>query len=1030
MSDIRASSKGRGSQWHKWDLQVHTPFSYLNNQFGTDFIAYAAALFEKAYHNKVSVIGVTDYFTIEGFRKLKRLQNDPTPLADICAEEYIVYGCELLLLPNVELRLDQLIEGRRINLHVIFSEEVCEDDIEDRFLNQLKFDVETGPESPTERWPLKKKMLAQYGELLQSQHETFSKEDALKIGMQQASVALSDVQSALQQSPSIFSGRYLIAVPPDEDLSRLSWHGQAHSTRKRLLQASHLLFSSNENTRRWAIGEKSPSKEQFREEFRDLKLCIPTSDSHKTEDLFQFPLGRDAWLCCELTFSGLRQCVNEPSARSYVGTTPPKLQDLASNPSRYIDQIAIRPKSSTENAGWFDVELPVNPGLVAIIGNKGSGKSALLDCAALAGNSHAEEEFSFLNRDRFCKRPQNLASKFETEVTWASGEVISIGLDEKTDHSKPRKVEYLPQSYIENICTEISDEGPVRFSRELEQVVFRHLPEDKRQKANNFRELVSESVRPFRDRAEQARSELKVVNEKIVDLEDRLSSEWIARLKYLENQRLEELREAWQGKPRLSVKSRAAINATDKQVEEHAARLRKRARDLDARLKRVRRIEKAWRQYSESAIRLSRVGENVKAHIENTIQKYCEDFYSVDLDPESFISLSIQWDKTWDKQEQANRALERVHVILGSEKGEGLLAWCARCNEELQALQRDQSAIEREFDSELANRARWKKRVWGLLNDEESGLRKLRREISVIQDGTLDQRLEDARRERARITQRIAEAIENERKELEELYQPVAQRLWQEELSVDEVPLNFAASIIDVGLVDGFLSYINQGRRGTFSGSEEGRQKASGLVEECFDNTAGTLTKVAEALEQALRADLREDEGHQPTRNPDDQIKGSASRHELYNFLYGLEKFAAIYEIRWGEKRIERLSPGERGVLLLVFHLVLSPEGTPLLIDQPEGNLDNETIYNTLVSAIKSAAEHRQVIIVTHNPNLAIVCDANQIIVAEIVTDQNNTVVYKSGSIESVSIAASSVDILEGTWPAFDVRGSKYGLHR
>lgn len=80
------------------------------------------------------------------------------------------------------------------------------------------------------------------------------------------------------------------------------------------------------------------------------------------------------------------------------------------------------------------------------------------------------------------------------------------------------------------------------------------------------------------------------------------------------------------------------------------------------------------------------------------------------------------------------------------------------------------------------------------------------------------------------------------------------------------------------------------------------------------------------------------------------------------------------------KQEIGQLSPGERGLLLLIFYLLVDKEDMPIIIDQPEENLDNQTIFKVLVKCIKAAKERRQVIMVTHNPNLAVVCDAEQII--------------------------------------------------
>lgn len=105
---------------------------------------------------------------------------------------------------------------------------------------------------------------------------------------------------------------------------------------------------------------------------------------------------------------------------------------------------------------------------------------------------------------------------------------------------------------------------------------------------------------------------------------------------------------------------------------------------------------------------------------------------------------------------------------------------------------------------------------------------------------------------------------------------------------------------------------------------------------------------------------------------------------------------------------------------------MVDKDDIPLIIDQPEENLDNQTVYELLVPCIKEAKERRQVFIVTHNPNLAVVCDAEQIICASLDKKNKQRVQYLTGAIENPEINKKIVDILEGTRPAFDNRESKY----
>ena len=120
------------------------------------------------------------------------------------------------------------------------------------------------------------------------------------------------------------------------------------------------------------------------------------------------------------------------------------------------------------------------------------------------------------------------------------------------------------------------------------------------------------------------------------------------------------------------------------------------------------------------------------------------------------------------------------------------------------------------------------------------------------------------------------------------------------------------------------------------------------------------------------------------------------------------------------------MSPGERGALLLVFYLLLDKNDIPLILDQPEDNLDNHSVANVLVPFIRRAKQKRQIILVTHNPNLAIVADAEQIIWVDIDKKDKNKFEYISGSIENRVVNEKIVNVLEGAMPAFNKRKQKY----
>jgi ATPase subunit of ABC transporter with duplicated ATPase domains len=147
-----------------------------------------------------------------------------------------------------------------------------------------------------------------------------------------------------------------------------------------------------------------------------------------------------------------------------------------------------------------------------------------------------------------------------------------------------------------------------------------------------------------------------------------------------------------------------------------------------------------------------------------------------------------------------------------------------------------------------------------------------------------------------------------------------------------------------------------------------------------------------------LRHDRRDQQGR-PTRL-EDQLRKGVEAHDVLDHLYGLSYLSPRYSLTYAGQEIEQLSPGERGLLLLVFYLLVDKDDIPIVIDQPEENLDNQTIYRILVKCIKAAKGRRQVLMVTHNPNLAVVCDAEQIIYAH---------QTKPSLVSSTSRAASKI---------------------
>jgi predicted ATPase len=152
----------------------------------------------------------------------------------------------------------------------------------------------------------------------------------------------------------------------------------------------------------------------------------------------------------------------------------------------------------------------------------------------------------------------------------------------------------------------------------------------------------------------------------------------------------------------------------------------------------------------------------------------------------------------------------------------------------------------------------------------------------------------------------------------------------------------------------------------------------------------------------------------------------------MATWLYATDHVTVEYGIRYDGTILEQLSPGTRGIVLLLLYLVIDKhDKRPLIIDQPEENLDPKSVFDELVPHIRDARQRRQVIIVTHNANLVVNTDADQVVVAtaKVIEDgQLPQITYTAGSLENDTIREEVCEVLEGGRRAFLERERRYRL--
>jgi len=162
--------------------------------------------------------------------------------------------------------------------------------------------------------------------------------------------------------------------------------------------------------------------------------------------------------------------------------------------------------------------------------------------------------------------------------------------------------------------------------------------------------------------------------------------------------------------------------------------------------------------------------------------------------------------------------------------------------------------------------------------------------------------------------------------------------------------------------------------------------------------------------------------------------KGEQSDYRMWSkafakWLYSTEHITIRYSIDYDGVDIRKLSPGTRGIVLLLLYLALDDaDDRPLIIDQPEESLDPKSVFDELVSLFLVAKTKRQVIMVTHNANLVVNTDADQVIVAQArpyAPGELPPISYLSGGLESAHIRKAVCDILEGGERAFQERARR-----
>ena len=975
-ADAIGTGDPQGARWRRWEPHIHTPGTAMNDAFGSTTMEGYLDVIESAAP-AIEALGITDYLLTRRYRGVRDLRsNGRIPSVG-------------LLFCNIEMRLSiETKAGKGINLHVLVSPADPEhvDQVE-RFLAKLTFryagDTFTCTESDLRR--------------LGRVHDSSARDDetALKAGVNQFKVDFPQFRE-LYEKTEWMQVNTLVAVAGssnDGTAGLQSESGSFAATRREIESFAHIIFTATPRNIAFWNGQGALSAAELERDYRGTKPCLHGSDAHRLDQVARPDGDRLCWIKGDLTFEALRQACLEPRLRVSIGAAPPSAET-----SYNITGVA------TPGLSWLLPEpIPLNPGMIAIIGARGSGKTALADLIAHAGASPfpSDVDQSFVNRAWGFFGPETVTA------TWSDGSLSERRLQERPGELP--EVHYLTQQFVDRLCSSVAESD--ELLDEIKRVVFlAHEPES-RYGADDFESLVT-------IRTSETQLAVEAFNEHLDRLSRQIQAErtWYRRRSDLqrsltsaredlvktENTRKDLIKPG--GEERAGYYSRLTTAITARENE--LARLNRELQDLRKLQAEANRIE--TQTFPQMLASLQSVFGNLPVSASDW-ESFRPAFSGK---PHDVLETRItEHARELDATRNRNRAMptaKSTPAELDACSIESLKETRAEVGERISADQKNLQRLQQVNQTHAAQDARRQRIEDDLKRAQQS-----------------PQRLDQLVHERSTLYGRFFDLVIEQCDIMSELYEPLAVKLLAASTSASKLRLRVTRSVdVDAWAASG-EDLLDLRKRGEFKGRGALAQAArTALAPAWRDGSADEVVNAMEKFRAAYdKALIEQSAVEQGTEEAQQWFI------DLGRWLYSTDHIQVRYTIEYEGVPINQLSPGTRGIVLLLLYLALDVEDfRPLLIDQPEENLDPKSVYSELVQLFSEARLRRQVIIVTHNANLVVNTDVDQVIVASCTKQESGSPPqfhYLSGGLEDPAIRSQVCDILEGGETAFRQRAKR-----
>lgn len=971
-----------GSVWRRWDPHVHLPGTLFNDQFGAMSVADALNALASR-EPAIEAVGVTDYFTTAGYRSA------------VEAWEAGAGTSIGFLFPNVELRLNVPTRaGSGVNLHLLCAPQHV--DWLDGFLAGLSFTWQ----DRTFRADLRG--LEELGRAFR-EDSSLPAEAARREGAKQFKVDFNELRELyLKDRTAVEHCLVAVAAGQGDGTSGVRTEdGSFAAHRQAMERFAHIVFSGSDAQRQFWLGHGVDSEERIHEVYGGPKPCLHGSDAHAPDTLGIPDADRYCWLKGDPCFDTLRFAALAPGTRAAVSAVSPG----AGEEHGRITGVSI------EQVPWFPQEsIAVNTGLVAIIGARGSGKTALADLIAVGAGS-AEP---FENKASFVYRARTLLDG-ESVVHWHGGDSSRADLGDWEIWEGPEvRVRYLSQQFVERLCASdgVSDE----LLTEIDRVIYNSWPVDERQGAVDFRDLLDIRLSSARDRQLAELEAVGALSDEIIEQRVLTNSlprkrEALARLQQTADTIRAQIGE-------LTKRSGSANAERHGIVSQALASAQETLQAVDRQRTELRALSEAVK--SATAVQFPRFVESLRARHQHAglsseqwtsfVPEFSGDVASV------LATASADAEKAY-RATMGEPLDAEVAISLDGLTAEELVS---RTVSELKAEQARLQALVGLDSARAAQLTRLQK----LASETQGKVSKL--EVEIADAEGADGRRVRLTTERTARYESYFNAILEEEQELKRLYRPLREILERFGTSAAKLRLAVRRRVDVNAWAAAGEALLDLRTAGAFHGTGELARIARETLVEAWETgdgneAASAVSQFSERYSEDLRTQSR------VPRN--DERAYREWEQGVARWLYGVDHIRLVYSLEYEGLDVQRLSPGTRGIVLLLLYLAVDESETdPLIIDQPEENLDPESVYTELVSLFRSASSRRQIIMVTHNANLVVNTDVDQVLVARpgpLAEGQLPHLMYLAGGLERREVRAAVCDVLEGGAEAFRQRARR-----